>query len=97
MLDRRGENHSGVKPLSFVEIQELARAVVAAGDSFYCRRLLQRLDREVLELHECWCGSVPSYVRASRHTHRLRSHKSALHELEPRSPRFSIVMRGPSR
>jgi hypothetical protein len=35
-----------------VEIQELARAVIAAGDSFYCRRLLQRLDREELELHE---------------------------------------------
>ena len=52
MLDRRGENHSGVKPLSFLEIQELARAVMAAGDSFYCRRLLQRLDREERELHE---------------------------------------------
>jgi len=41
-----------VKPLSFIEVQELARAVVAVGDSFCCRRLLQRLDRGELELHE---------------------------------------------
>jgi hypothetical protein len=69
MLDRRRKNHRRVKPLSFVEIQELTRAVMAAGDSFYCRRLLQRLDREELELHEV-------LVRLSTLRPRQRPHPS---------------------
>jgi len=42
MLDRRGENHSGVKPLSFVEIQELARAVIGIAALRQNHRLEKR-------------------------------------------------------
>jgi len=66
-----------VKPLSFIEVQELARAVVAVGDSFCCRRLLQRLDRGELELHEV-------LVRLSA----LRPRES--HNLRPGGPERSI-------
>jgi len=34
-----------MKQLTVAEIQALAGAIVATGDTFYCRRLLQRFER----------------------------------------------------
>ena len=41
-----------MEPLTLTEVRMLARAVVAAGDSFCCRRLLQRFEREELEFRD---------------------------------------------
>jgi hypothetical protein len=43
------------------EMHELARAIVAAGDSFYVRRVLQRLERGELKL----CDALRA-LRSSR-------------------------------
>jgi hypothetical protein len=39
-----------MKAWTVFEMHELAQAIIAAGDSFYCRRVLQRLDRGELVL-----------------------------------------------
>ena len=41
-----------MKPLTFVELQALAPAMVASGSYFYCRRLLQMLERGELSVTE---------------------------------------------
>jgi hypothetical protein len=41
-----------VKPLNYAEVDQLARAIIAARSSFYSRRLLQMLERGELTVSE---------------------------------------------
>ena len=41
-----------MKPWTVAEMHELARAIVAAGDSFWVRRVLQRLERGELTISD---------------------------------------------
>jgi hypothetical protein len=56
-----------MEPWTVAEMHELAHAIVAAGDCFYLRRLLRRLERRELELGDVLARlTKPAWRRRGR-------------------------------
>jgi hypothetical protein len=63
-----------MKQLTLVEIQALARAMVASRSYFYCRRLLQMLERDELSVTDVLVrlASQPRYPSQTATIRRYR-------------------------
>jgi hypothetical protein len=60
-----------MKPWTVAEMHELAQAIIEAGDSFYCRRLLDRLERGELGVIEVAAALRRTRIEATDGSHPL--------------------------